>query len=187
MRHAPKAPPADPPKAPAGICQHCGGSAVPFGRYCPTCYGAVLHPDGLPLEPGDPGDPYRAFNAQADAYLLDQQMPSCVDFAIEWQAYQRHLRQARYYDDDHDVLIEARAKALARPGESWAKALARAQRLSHWPRQVLPCQHCQAAYPGQPLLWGWIEVGPQPQSLPDMCGLCESDPRQWRDYENESY
>lgn len=53
----------------------CCRPAVPFGLFCPRCYGGVLHPEGLPLMPGDPSDPYRAFNAEADAAILDQQMP----------------------------------------------------------------------------------------------------------------
>lgn len=56
-------------------CRACGGAAVPFGQFCPACYGEWLHPEGLPLEPGDPADPFRSFNAEADAYILDQQMP----------------------------------------------------------------------------------------------------------------
>ncbi len=56
-------------------CCACGGVAVPFGQFCSACYGAELHPDGLPMLPGDPADPYREFNAEADAYILDQQMP----------------------------------------------------------------------------------------------------------------
>lgn len=63
--------------SPARPCSNprCGRPAVPFGRFCPRCYGGVLHPEGLPLLPGDPDDPYRAFNAEADATILDQQMP----------------------------------------------------------------------------------------------------------------
>ncbi len=63
--------------SPARPCSNprCGRPAVPFGRFCPRCYGGVLHPEGLPLLPGDPDDPYRAFNAEADAAILDQQMP----------------------------------------------------------------------------------------------------------------
>ncbi len=93
MRVIPKVPRIE-PRDPDGICQHCGAAAVPFGRYCPGCYGSVLHPEGLPLEPGDPDDPYRAFNAQADAYLLDQRMPApyAIGEAIEYQ-FLRRLRR----------------------------------------------------------------------------------------------
>lgn len=94
MRNAPKAPPPPPPRAPDGICHHCGAAAVPFGRFCPACYGGVLHPEGLPLVPGDPDDPHRAFNAEANAYLADLQMPrrDCIGATIELRAYRRRRR-----------------------------------------------------------------------------------------------
>lgn len=56
-----------------------------------------------------------------------------------------------------------------------------------WPCQALPCPHCQADYPAKPLLWGWIEVGPGSPCVPDMCGICESDPRHWYDYEDQDH
>lgn len=64
---------------------------MPFGRYCPVCYGGVLHPEGRPLVPGDPDDPHRAFNAEADAYLADLQMPrrDCIGATIELRACRR--------------------------------------------------------------------------------------------------
>lgn len=92
MRKAPKAPPAPPPKAPDGVCQSCAGAAVPFGRFCPACYGGILHPEGLPMVPGDPDDPHRAFNAEADAWLADQQMPRFVATGIELRACRRRGR-----------------------------------------------------------------------------------------------
>lgn len=58
-----------------GVCKGCGAPAVPFGLFCAGCYGQILHPEGLPLEPGDPADPYREFNAEADAGIMDRQMP----------------------------------------------------------------------------------------------------------------
>lgn len=63
--------------SPARPCSNprCGRPAAPFGCFCPRCYGGVLHPEGLPLLPGNPDDPYRAFNAEADAAILDQKMP----------------------------------------------------------------------------------------------------------------
>lgn len=64
-----------PEKATELQCRACCQPAVPFGSFCPACYGGVLHPDGLPMRPGNHGDPWRDFNAQADAWLLDQQMP----------------------------------------------------------------------------------------------------------------
>lgn len=77
------------PRTPNGVCHHCGAPAVPFGCFCPACYGGVLHPDGLPMVPGDPDDPYREFNAEADAGIADRKMPKHVGFAIMWNAYQR--------------------------------------------------------------------------------------------------
>lgn len=59
-------------------CKDCGAPAVSFGAFCAVCYGQWLHPEGLPLEPGDPADPFRAYNAEADAYILDQQMPESL-------------------------------------------------------------------------------------------------------------
>lgn len=63
--------------SPTRFCSNprCGRPAATFGRFCPRCYGGVLHPEGLPLLPGNPDDPYRAFNAEADAAILDQKMP----------------------------------------------------------------------------------------------------------------
>ncbi|AZE48389.1 hypothetical protein C4K04_2717 [Pseudomonas chlororaphis] len=84
--------------------------------------------------------------------------------------------------------IESLAKGLALPGESWANSLERARGLCNWPLQMQPCPHCQADYPARPLLWGWIEVGPNSPCIPDMCEYCESDPRQWgEDYEDKNY
>lgn len=172
------------------ICENCG-SAPAIGRYCATCYGGVLHPEGLPLVPGDPDDPWRAFNAEADIYMADQKMPCNVAGAIEWEAYQR---TKVVYESGPEVmfdpLTDAKVRAVARPGESWAKALERARRLYQWPRelwprQVLPCPHCQSNYPALPLLVGWIDVGPNAPCIPDMCGDCEADPRQWRDFDVE--
>lgn len=65
-----------------GICKQCAAPAVPFGLFCAVCYGRELSPDGQPLYPGTPGDPWRAFNAEADALILDRQMP-------EWLTYPR--------------------------------------------------------------------------------------------------
>lgn len=60
---------------PKGVCNCCRAPSVPFGLFCAACYGSVLHPEGLPMEPGDPSDPWRKFNAEADALILDNQMP----------------------------------------------------------------------------------------------------------------
>lgn len=56
-------------------CLACPAAAVPFGSFCAACYGEWLHPEGLPLEPGDPLDPWREFNAEANALILDRRMP----------------------------------------------------------------------------------------------------------------
>jgi len=83
----------------------CCRPAVPFGRFCPRCYGGVLHPEGLPLLPGDPDDPYRAFNAEADAAILDRQMPH----ASEVESYV--LAHARGCDDEEWERFEQYAAA----------------------------------------------------------------------------
>lgn len=72
--------------------------AVRYGRFCPACYGGVLHPEGKPMEPGNPNDPWRDFNAEADAFILDQQMPEpkAVAGRIAWEDYRRSIRR---YDD----------------------------------------------------------------------------------------
>lgn len=178
------------PRIPNGVCHNCGAPAVPYGCFCSVCYGAVLHSEGLPMVPGDPDDPYREFNASADACIADQKMPSNVASAIEWEAYQRTktVYESRGVDVMFDPLTDAMVRAVAHPGENWSTALGRARELHHWPRemfprQMLPCPHCQANYPARPLLWGWIDVGPNAPYIPDMCGDCEADPRQWRDYE----
>ncbi len=78
-------------------CKSCGGPAVEFGSFCTACYGEWLHPQGLPMVPGDPDDPWRAYNAEADAYILDQRMPKRFDAP----AVPRPPRQAPMsYDDE---------------------------------------------------------------------------------------
>lgn len=59
--------------------------------------------------------------------------------------------------------------------------------LADWPRLMLPCPLCQGDYPARPRLWDWIEIGPNALFIPDMCGTCESDPRQWKDYEDSDH
>lgn len=56
-------------------CLACQAPAVPYGSFCAGCYGEWLHPEGLPMVPGDPRDPWREFNAEADALILDRRMP----------------------------------------------------------------------------------------------------------------
>ncbi len=74
-------------------CSACGKPAAPYGRFCPHCYGGVLHPDGKPMSPSRPDDPWREENAEADAWLLDQQMPRAnqVMAEIERLASRRKL------------------------------------------------------------------------------------------------
>lgn len=82
---------------PAAItpCQNCAAPSIAWGKYCAACYGGVLHPDGLPIDPADSSDPWRVFNAEAAAYLLDRQMPKHVGGAIETNAYYREQRRWR--------------------------------------------------------------------------------------------
>jgi len=147
-----------------------------------------LHPEGLPMVPGDPDNPYRAFDAEADAGMADRNMPvtTAMAHAIEWAVCCRSKEAEEYVTTlvAFDPVTDARVRAVARPGESWAMALESARDLykwprDSWPRQMLPCPLCQADYPGRPTLWGWIEVGPTSPSIPDMCGMCEVDPPQW--------
>jgi hypothetical protein len=53
----------------------------------------VLHPEGEAIDPAK-NDPWGEFNAQANAYILDQQMPPAnqVSGIIELQAYRRNRR-----------------------------------------------------------------------------------------------
>lgn len=104
-----------PPREPNGICHHCGAVAVPFGCFCPACYGGVLHPDGLPMVPGDPDDPRREFNAEADAYLADQQMPRFVGLAIEERAHHRSVRR-------HNELMNELDRKMNEEKQSQAKS-----------------------------------------------------------------
>lgn len=45
------------------------------------------------MVPGDPNDPYREFNAEADASIADQQMPRFVDIEIQRNAHHREKRR----------------------------------------------------------------------------------------------
>ncbi|EJY6032815.1 hypothetical protein FA341_31700 [Pseudomonas aeruginosa] len=82
-------------------CAACGKPAVKFGKFCAACYGGVLQPKGLPLTPGDPNDPYREFNAEADAYVFDQKMPppESVWVTIQMIALRRRRRGDDNYED----------------------------------------------------------------------------------------
>jgi len=82
-------------------CAACGQPAVPFGKFCAHCYGGVLHPKGLPMTPGDPNDPHSEFNAEADAYVLDQKMPppERVWVTIQMIALRRERRGEDYIED----------------------------------------------------------------------------------------
>ena len=53
------------------ICLYCTAAPADLGRYCSGCYGRVFHADGSPLVLGDPEDPWRAFNAEADRVMAD--------------------------------------------------------------------------------------------------------------------
>ena len=81
---------------------------MPFGCFCAACYGAVLHPDGQAMVPGDPGDPWREFNAVWEATKADQQMPVCIENAIqanERDRYRRRWRDSQIEVDDPMSLI----------------------------------------------------------------------------------
>jgi hypothetical protein len=52
-------------------CLYCTAAPADLGRYCSGCYGRVFHEDGSPLVLGDPGDPWREFNAEADRAMAD--------------------------------------------------------------------------------------------------------------------
>lgn len=53
------------------------------------------------MTPGDPNDPHREFNAEADAYLLDQKMPppERVWVTIQMIALRRERRGEDYIED----------------------------------------------------------------------------------------
>lgn len=105
----------DTPRKPNGICHHCGAVAVPFGCYCQACYGGVMHPDGLPMVPGDPDDPYREFNAEAAAYLADQQMPRFIGLAIEENARARSERRHNELMNELDKKMSEEKLNQAKP------------------------------------------------------------------------
>lgn len=52
-------------------CLYCAAAPADLGRYCSGCYGRVFHEDGSPLVLGDPDDPCREFNAEADRTMAD--------------------------------------------------------------------------------------------------------------------
>lgn len=52
-------------------CLYCAAAPADLGRYCSGCYGRVFHADGSPLVLGDPDDPWRDFNAEADRAMAD--------------------------------------------------------------------------------------------------------------------
>lgn len=52
-------------------CLYCMAAPADLGRYCSGCYGRVFHEDGSPLVLGDPADPWREFNAEADRTMAD--------------------------------------------------------------------------------------------------------------------
>lgn len=52
-------------------CLYCMDAPADLGRYCSGCYGRVFHEDGSPLVLGDPADPWREFNAEADRAMAD--------------------------------------------------------------------------------------------------------------------
>lgn len=160
------------------VCQLCE-CAPALGQYCPACYGKVLHPEGLPLVPGDPGDPWRAFNAEADTYMADVKMGRFAGFVAEWNAYVRAVGR----NHDHDIpfgddtaagvgrLSAAQVRAGARPGETWGQARRRLEALGEVGPPVSIDDHPGADYTlagpidecegldGQPIDWQPGELG----------------------------
>lgn len=55
-------------------CLYCTAASADLGRYCSGCYGREFHDDGSPLVLGDPADPWREFNAEADRAIADQKL-----------------------------------------------------------------------------------------------------------------
>lgn len=104
-------------KNPAAItpCQNCAAPSIAWGKYCAACYGGVLHPDGLPIDPADSNDPWGAFNAEAAAYLLDRQMPKHVGGAIETAAYYREQRRWRDSCSKEDTVMTDEKRATPPP------------------------------------------------------------------------
>lgn len=108
-------------KKPNGICHHCGAPAVPGGCYCPACYGGVMHPEGLPMVPDDPDDPYREFNAEAAIYLADQQMPRYVGWAIQENEKARAERRHAQAMSELDKKIKEEQQVKVSPQSLQAK------------------------------------------------------------------
>lgn len=73
--------------------------------------------------------------------------------------------------DEAPVLTRAQVAALAKPGESWAQAWERAERLHSCVRECRPCSCCNATGRGP---WGgWIDD-------PSMgCRTCALRDRVW--------
>jgi hypothetical protein len=55
-------------------CLYCTAAPADLGRYCSACYGRVFHADGSPLVLGNPADPWREFNAEADRFMADRKL-----------------------------------------------------------------------------------------------------------------
>jgi hypothetical protein len=68
------------------VCLYCTAAPADLGRYCSACYGQVFHADGAPLVLGDPADPWRAFNAEADRHIADAKLHAVLGprLAARW-------------------------------------------------------------------------------------------------------
>lgn len=55
-------------------CLYCTAAPADLGRYCSGCYVRWFHADGSPWVLGDPDDPWREFNAEADRAQADQKL-----------------------------------------------------------------------------------------------------------------
>jgi len=55
-------------------CLYCTAPLADLGRYCSGCYSREIHADASPLVLGDPADPWREYNAEADRAIADQKL-----------------------------------------------------------------------------------------------------------------
>ncbi|WP_440057879.1 hypothetical protein [Pseudomonas fragariae (ex Marin et al. 2024)] len=67
-------------------CLFCKAAPADLGRYCSGCYGREFYEDGSPLVLGDPADPWREFNAEANRVIADQKLHAVLAprMAAKW-------------------------------------------------------------------------------------------------------
>ena len=66
--------PAELDRTALAACLYCTAAPADLGRYCSACYGREFHADGAPWVLGDPADPWREFNVEADRAQADQKL-----------------------------------------------------------------------------------------------------------------